>query len=172
VPLGIDEFLDYGLDPLGRLLQALLETSELADRRQLIGSYAAEMTRLAADTMTEEDVDVLERLRSGEEDVTLEGLRSLKAPAHKTLIDHVRKLAIKPGDETVQVAAIDALVEACGGDAVSILEEVATSPGLLLVRAEAALALRSLRDQTSAEAIERVRIAISGDRSMSALFVD
>ncbi len=171
VPLGIEQFLDGGLDGLGRLLDDLTAVSDSGARRSLVAAYAIEMTQLAAESMTEAELEVLEGLSSSEEDTTLQALRNLKAPVHTRILEKVRELAAKPGDESVRVTAIDTLTELCGTDAIGILEEIATSPGLLLVRAEAALALRSLQVSASRDAIERIRVATAGDRSIAPLFV-
>jgi NAD-dependent SIR2 family protein deacetylase len=171
VPLGIEQFLDGGLDGLGRLLDDLAIVPDAGARRSLVAAYSIEMTNLAAESMTEADLEVLEGLSSGGEDTTLQALRNLKAPVHARLLEKVRGLAAKPGDESVRVAAIDTLTEVSGTDAIRILEDIATSPGSLLVRAEAALALRSLQLSASRDAIERIRVATAGDRSMAPLFV-
>jgi len=172
VPLGIEQFLDGGLDGLGQLLDDLEASTDTGARRSLVAAYSIEMTRLAAESMTEADFALLDGLSSGDEDTILQTLRGLKAPVHTRLMEQVRGLAAKPGDESVRVAAIDVLIEVSGADAIGILEEIATFPGLLLVRAEAALALRSLQVRAAADALERIRVATVGDRSMSSLFVN
>ncbi|MHB9100336.1 MAG: SIR2 family protein [Sulfuricella sp.] len=171
VPLGIEEFIDIGLEPFDRLLDELGEMP--ADGHRLrIASFAAELASLTDKSrgMTEDERAQLGVLKNGPIETKLEVLRSAGQSPHPSIVAEVRALALGSGDDTVRVAAIDAFVDARGADAAEVLGEIVRAAASLPVRAEAALALQTLDGGAAAEIVRRTADAVAGDRTIGALF--
>ncbi|MHB8422276.1 MAG: SIR2 family protein [Leptospirales bacterium] len=171
VPLGIEEFIDIGLDPFDRLLDELSKMP--ADEHKLrIASFAAELAALSDESrgMTEDERAQLGILKNGPIETKLDVLRSAGQSPHLAIVAEVRALALSSGDDTVRIAAIDALVDARGADAAEVLGEIVCAATSLPVRAEAALALQTLNGGAAAEIVRRTADAVAGDRTIRMLF--
>jgi NAD-dependent SIR2 family protein deacetylase len=145
VPLGIEQFIDFGLEPFRRLLMAL-DALPSEDRAAQIQNFARELEAMAdqRQSMSREDSDRLLALQSGSVELQLAALTSKGRCVHPLLVDEAKNLALNATDEAVKIAAIDALVEARGPDSAQELADIVLSPAGLTVRAEAALALQGL----------------------------
>lgn len=145
VPLGIEQFIDFGLEPFRRLLTDL-DASPQEGRPAQIAAFAEQLADMADQRqgMSMEDGNRLLGLQSGSVERQLAVLTSTDRTVHPLLVDEVRNLALNATDDTVRIAAIDALVDARGPDSAQVLSGIVRASGSLAVRAEAALALQSL----------------------------
>lgn len=145
VPLGIEQFIDFGLEPF-RLLLAELDHLSQDERPSRIAAFAEQLAAIAdrSQGMSEVDSNRLLGLKSGSVERELSVLTSADRLVHPLLLDEVRNLALHATDETVKIAAIDALVDAQGSDSAQVLSDIVRTSASLTVRAEAALALHSL----------------------------
>jgi hypothetical protein len=109
-------------------------------------------------------------IKNGSIETKLDVLRLAGYSTNSAIVDEIRALALGLGDDTVRVAAIDALVDARGADAAEVLGEVVRNAVSLPVRAEAALALQTLGGGAAAEIIRRTADAVADDRTIGALF--
>lgn len=169
MPMGIDQFIELALDPLNHLLDDLM--GEGADRRERIEAFAAQVTA-RADQLQEMDAEAreqLEALKSGPLESQLGVLDLVDGSSHPAIVDEVRRLLLDAVDEGLRVAAIDAFVAARGPDSAEVLGEIVRTPGSLSVRAEAALALRSLDGGAAFEVIKRTAEAVVNDQTMATL---
>lgn len=171
VPLGIEEFIDIGLEPFNRLLADLEQIP--VDAHQLrIATFAADLAVLAdeAHGMTEDEQNQLGVLKNGPIETKLEILKLVNQSTHPAIMAEVRTLVLGAGDDTVRVAAIDSLVDARGADAAEVLGNIARSQDSLAVRAEAALALQTLDGGAATEIVRLTAEAVAGDKMIGALF--
>lgn len=170
IPLGIEEFIDTGLEPFGRLLDQISghSTDEFAG---MLSEFAAQLTALADEShgMSKEQREQFSALNSGSIEAKLSVLRSANSASHSALVNAIRELARVAPDDSIRVAAIDAFVEARGADAAEVLGEIVRGPGTMVVRAEAALALKSLDSGAAADILARTSDAISEDLAIRAL---
>ena len=113
VPLGVEEFLEYGLGPLGVLLEELAVLCDSDARRKRASSYGTEMAKIATDRqgMTDAEHRMLEKLSASADEDRINTLNALTSSVHSTLLDRVKQLALEPGDDSVRVAAVDVLVK-------------------------------------------------------------
>ena len=156
------------------MLRDLEGVATVEDRRPKIAAFASHLSSVAesAGGMNEIARTAFEALKQGSDDNKLEILKSLDQSAHPVVLALVRELAINPGDETLRVAAIDALVEILRNDSAEVLSRIVTEPGPLPVRAEAALALKSIVGSAESELLNRTVKAISGEPTIASLFAD
>lgn len=173
VPLGFEEFVDYGLEPLDRLLGELSQVS--IEQHQLrVASFASELSALEDEFrgMSEDELAQLEVLRSNNIEAKLDVLKSAGQFSHPAIVSQIRVLAVDTGDDSIRVAAIDALVDARGPDSAEVLGEIALSAASLPVRAEAVLALQTLDGGAASDIFRRTAdaLAIVGDKTIGALF--
>lgn len=171
VALGIEEFIDIGLEPFNRLLNDLEQVPKDGYHIRLT-SFATELVELTNEvrSMSVDEREQLEALRNGATETKLEVLRSVGQSPHIAIVAEVRALALGSGDDSVRVAAIDALVDARGADSAEVLGEIVRAPASLQVRAEAALALQTLDGGAVSEIISRTSDAVAGDKTIAALF--
>lgn len=171
IPLGTEEFIDIGLEPFDRLLDELSQMPANEHRLQ-IASFADQLAALSDEfrDMTADERAQLGVLKNGPIETQLDVLRSAGQSPHPAIVAEIRALALDSGDDTVRVAAIDALVDARGADAAEVLGEIVRTATSLPVRAEAALALQTLNGSAAAEIVRRTADAVAGDRTISMLF--
>lgn len=145
VPLGIEQFIDFGLEPF-RLLLTELDALSQDDRPTQIAAFAEQLAAMAdrSQGMSEVENNHWLELKSGSVERELSVLASADQLIHPLLLDEVRNLALHATDETVKIAAIDALVDARGPESAQVMSDIVCTSGSLTVRAEAALALQSL----------------------------
>lgn len=171
VPLGIEEFIDIGLERFDLLLGEL-DQLPVSEHKSRLVLFTSELTALADEYrgMTENELMHIETLRNGSIESKLEVLKSAGESVHPSIIAEVRTLALSSVDDTVRIAAIDALMDARGTDAAEILGEIICSHSSLPVRAEAALALQTLDSGVAVEILKRTANTVSDDGTISALF--
>jgi NAD-dependent SIR2 family protein deacetylase len=175
ISTGVREFLTYGYDYLVRLAGELGEPLERSARRQAVRDIVDELgTTIEASRVIPAEVQAeLAKLSSDDAINRLASIRSLSAPLPGTIADVLRSIALNDPDPSLRVAAIDALAELDPTSSVQVLERIATSPGPLMPRLEAALALRSMRSYAPAkEAWERMLEATKGDRDLAVVHAD
>jgi NAD-dependent SIR2 family protein deacetylase len=170
LPIGIDEFIEFGLDSLNALLNEQA-TAAGGARGAAIRAYVESVNTRArqSKSMSSEDQRILASLNSGIQESQLAALSAINGSSDSALIDLVRRIVVDGVEESVRVAAIDALVLARGSDSAEILSEIVQKPGSLPVRAEAALALRSLDGAPAAEMIGRLREALANEKTIAML---
>lgn len=170
LPMGIEQFIDIGLQRFDGLLSELA-VLPAADHRFRIASFASDLAALAdqSQSMNEAEQAQLAALKAGSVDARLKVLFDINQSSHLTIVSEVRLLALTATDDTTRIAAIDALVDARSVDAAEVLAEIVTAPGSLPVRAEAALALKSLHGGAAQDAIRRTALAVTGQRPISTL---
>lgn len=170
LPMGIEQFIDIGLERFQGLLDELAAIPS-HDHQARIAAFASDLATMADQTqsMSEDELERLAMLRGGSVETRLAALKAIGQSAHAAIVDEVRLLARSATDDTVKVAAIDALVDARGADAAEVLAEIVLAPGSLPVRAEAALALKSLHGGAVEDAIRRTAAAIAGQGPIATL---
>jgi NAD-dependent SIR2 family protein deacetylase len=170
IPIGIEEFIDIGIEPFNRLLNDLNQLSADEHQRRLI-SFVSEVAELANQSshMTEDERLQYETLKNGSIEIKLEALRSVGPSSHPAIVDEVKSLALGSEDDSIRVCSIDALVEARGEDAAEVLGDIVRSTASLPIRAEAALALRTLDGNATAEILRRTAEAVANDTTIKTL---
>ena len=169
--LGVEEFIDEGLDQFWNLLNELESIDDVTQRRPRLGQFAAQLSALADDIsgMGDADREILRQLRSGIADMQIQVLNSLHRTTHPVVLPYVRTLALGASDENARIAAIDALADARGTDAAEVFAAIACKPGSLPVRAEATLALQALGTGAGASALKRTEDTLASDPVLSPL---
>jgi hypothetical protein len=102
--------------------------------------------------------------------VQLEAISGVTAPAHPAVLQLLRDLATSSGDESMCIAAIDAIATLEGAAAAGMFGEIAGGSAPLLVRAEALLALKTLGNSGPAnDEYSRVAAAIGSEAPLAPL---
>lgn len=172
LPIRTEQFLRLGLAPLAALLEPGGNTPDYHERRTAVAAYVSSVAALAAqlDSMSADEQQWLNVLRSTAPADTLEVLRRITTPMHPVLANEIKALSLSGGNEAVRIAAIDKLVDIRGEDAVDTLVTIASAEGALPVRAEAVLALRSISGAIALEAVRRLTATVGVDASLAPLF--
>jgi NAD-dependent SIR2 family protein deacetylase len=168
IPIGFDGFIDIMLDEFTselRKLPSFGDSAAIAGLATRLGILAESAAGLTDTTRSQ-----LEYLRHGPTEKRLEVLASLSASSHSLLVDEAKEIVLKGSDESIRVAAIDALANVSGDGTPKFFSQIVRSDAPLMVRAEAALALKSLTGPTAQAILGETTKAVENDRSVSVLF--
>jgi hypothetical protein len=168
VALGVEQFINLGLPEFDALLTDLdrLPFEQHCARISAFSETLSTLSKRVAG-LTDDDQRQLDVLRSGSVESKIEAVHALAMSRNEAVLAALRKLALTDLDESVQIAAIDALVDALGPAISELLSEIALSLAPLPVRAEATLALSSFKgDALAGEAIRRTMSGIPGNSAL------
>ena len=162
--IGIEEFIGVGLDTFARLLDKLdaLPPGDAMERQNLIKSVVAEVSAAAEQAASLSDLvrDQIARIGNTDVDVRLDAIKSVTAPAHRVITELLRNVVTSQGDESVRLAAIDALADVEGPTAAEVFARVACEPGPSLSAPRQHL----LSNRSRAMGLRRMSIAASKGR--------
>lgn len=160
--IGTEEFIAHALPTLENLLSEC-NSNQVRISKQHVAQFVSEIARVAHDSqsLSSEARENVESLRSKNIDLIRSVLGEISQTSDPSLIEETKKLLLGDADESIKVPAISALIAARGSDAAEILARVINSHESFTLRAEAALALRTLDGGAADEALKRLQESIT-----------
>lgn len=157
---GVEAFIDLGLEGLKDVLNVfdVLNSENIEKFKIDLKDYVQKVSSLIAERessdFNDSVRDELERISVERVDLKLDAIRTLSKPVHPLVLRKLRDFALsETQDEMIRVSSIDALAVFEGTSASEIFYQIAQSSETpFLIRAEAALALKSLCKESGSAA--------------------